>query len=233
MAIFPDLQMEPIIQTQDKTRFDATKSYITVDEAAITLVEIQPNNALGFIDVTGNGPEDWFLDYQFTTVGSVSATVRITTDGAPVTYSRSGVTLLPTEDALFSTDKDLIDHEDDIMDYVRDGRNSFIDKHRLAQDTILDELNDANIRDSSGNRLTKAAILDVKEVKEWSKYYVLMTIFDSQSNVVGDIFDEKARMYEGKMLRAQSNGFLRLDRNGDGIDKNLVDTTAGNLNRRG
>jgi len=36
MAIFPSLELEKIIQTNDKTRLDGTKSFKTVDEADIT-----------------------------------------------------------------------------------------------------------------------------------------------------------------------------------------------------
>jgi len=229
MAIFHSIVIEEIVQVGDKTRIDASKSYVTPDEAAISLVEINPDGS-GFIDVTSNG---YLLDWQFDSDGDKTVSVRITTDGAPETKSKTLPVITEADDKLFSNDKDLVEQEDDILDYVRDGRNTFIDKHRLAQETILDDLNDANIRDTSGDRLTKDAIVDIKEVNEWSKFHTLMTIFDNQSNVVGDIFDEKARMYEGKMLRAQSNGFLRLDRNGNGLDKDQVDTTAGNLRRRG
>lgn len=227
--IFHKIESEKKLQVDDKTRINISKSYVTPDEAAITLMEVEPEAGNGFIDVTSLR----YLDWQYSTDGTKTITSRITTDGAPTTKTKTIEVVTEANDKLFSTDQDLIEEEDDILDYVRDGRNSFIDKHRLAQELILDDLNDANIRDTSGDRLTADAIIDTKEVKEWSKYLTLMVIFDNQSNVVGDIFDEKARMYEGKMLRAKSNGFLRLDRNGDGLDKQLVDTTAGDLNRRG
>lgn len=230
MAIFHHIETEKIIQVDDKVRIDAIKSFVSPDEAAISLVEIEAEAAAGFIDVTNSSKR---LDWEYATDGTKTISVRITTDGAPVVKTKTIEVISELDDYLFSTDQDLIEEEDDILDYVRDGRNSFIDKHRLAQELILDSLNDQNIRSSTGDRLEKAAVIDIKEVKEWSKYLTLMIIFDNQSNVVGDIFDEKARMYESKMIRAQSNGFLRLDSTGDGEDKQLYDTSAGNLNRRG
>ncbi len=229
MAIFHKIISEDVVQVDDKTRIDVSKSFVSPDEAAISLYEVDPGDGSGFIDVTTNR----YLDWQYSADGAITITSRITTDGAPTTKTQTISIVTEVDDKLFSNDKDLVEEEDDILDYVRDGRNSFLDKHRLAQELILDDLNDANIRDSKGDRLTKDAVVDIKEVHEWSKYLTLMIIFDNQSNVVGDIFDEKARMYESKMLRAKSNGFLRLDRTGDGLDKQLVDTTAGDLNRRG
>jgi len=40
--IFGVLELEKVIQIDDRTRLDASKSYTTPDEGDITLIEIQP-----------------------------------------------------------------------------------------------------------------------------------------------------------------------------------------------
>ncbi len=85
MAIFPNLKLEDIVQINDKTRLDASKSF-TADEAAVTLVEIEPESAAGFIDITptvATNSKQYFLDWSYSgTSRTVTVSVRITTDGA-------------------------------------------------------------------------------------------------------------------------------------------------------
>jgi len=227
--IFPSADTEDIVQENDKTRIDARKSFITPDEAAITLFEIEAEAASGYIDVTS----DQYLDWSYATAGTKTATIRITTDGAPVTKEVTLTVVDAATDNLFSSDQDLVDEEDDILTYVRDGRNSFLDKHRLSQELVMDELDNLKIFDQNGDRLTAAAVIDHKEVLEWSKYQVLMIVFDNQSNVIGDIFDDKARKYESKMLRAMNQGIIRLDSTGDGTANKRRDNISGDLTRLG
>lgn len=82
--IFPVLKLEDVVQVNDQTRLDATKSYKTPDEAAITLVEIEPELEAGFIDVTSSK----YLDYQYSSDGDKDVTVRITTDGVPTQLTK-------------------------------------------------------------------------------------------------------------------------------------------------
>ena len=60
MAIFPHIELEDIVQVNDRTRLSAIKSFVSKDEAAVTLVEIEPESGSGFIDVTGAKQADWF-----------------------------------------------------------------------------------------------------------------------------------------------------------------------------
>jgi hypothetical protein len=212
MAIFPSLELEQKLQVDDKTRLDARKSFISTGEAAITLVEIQPEASESFIDVTSNK----YLDWQYATNGTKSVIVRITTDGAPVTFSKDIEVLSIADDKLFSGDAELVPHEPDVLQYTREGRNSFLDVHRTAQDRILTWLDEHRIWDDNGDRLTKAAIIDLEEVNDWSKFLTLKMIFEGLSNAIDDIFHEKAMRYESMMVSARNRASLRLDRDGDG-----------------
>jgi hypothetical protein len=212
MAIFPNLELEALVQENDKTRLDARKSFVTPDEANITLVEIEPESGAGFIDVTSGK----FLDYQFATAGTQTVTVRVTTDGAPVTSTKDIEVVDATTDALFSSDAELTAHEPDILKYVRAGRNSYLDVHRSAQDRIITWLDEHRIWDGDGARLTKDAILDVEEVNDWSKYLTLRLIFEGLSNDVNDVFSSKARGYARMEEEARNRTAIRLDRDGDG-----------------
>lgn len=210
--IFPTLELEQTLQVDDRTRLDATKSYITPDENAITLIEIEPEAGSGFIDVTSSR----YLDWQYSTDGSKSVTVRITTDGAPVTFSKTLPVLSVADDRLFSSDSELLPYEPNLLEWVREGRNSFLDVHRAAQDRILSWLDENRIWDEQGDRLTKEDITDLEEVNDWSKFMTLRLIFEGLSNALDDIFHEKALRYMEMESKARNRAALRLDRDNDG-----------------
>lgn len=210
--IFPTLELEQTLQVDDRTRLSAEKSYITPDENAITLIEIEPEAGSGFIDVTSSR----YLDWQYSTDGSKSVTVRVTTDGSPVTFSRTLPVLSVADDRLFSSDSELLPYEPNLLEWVREGRNSFLDVHRAAQDRILSWLDENRIWDEQGNRLTKEDITDLEEVNDWSKFMTLRLIFEGLSNAVDDIFHEKALRYMEMESKARNRAALRLDRDNDG-----------------
>jgi hypothetical protein len=210
--IFPVLKLENIVQVNDKTRLDGSKSYTTPNEAAISLVEIEPESGAGFFDVT----ENKYLDWQYATNGSKSITLRITTDGSPITLTKALVIISAADDKLFSSDEQLTAHEPNILDYVRDGRNSFLDVHRASQDKILNWLDEHRIVDANGARLTKDAIVNIEEVSNWSKYMTLKTIFEGLSNSVGDVFSAKSKTYEELEVASKNKSQIRLDLDGDG-----------------
>jgi hypothetical protein len=210
--IFPVIQLEASVQESDKTRLDATKTYVTPDEAAITLVEIEPHTGDGYIDVTTN----LYLDWQYPTDGEKTVTLRVTTDGAPESLIKTIMVLSVADDKLFSSDQDLMPYEPELLNWVRAGRNSFLDVHRAAQDRIMTYLDEKRIWDTQGNRLTLDAITDVVEVKDWSKFMTLRLIFEGISNATDDVFHEKALRYKALEVEARNRAALRLDRDGDG-----------------
>ena len=229
--IFPVLKTEDILQTNDKTRLDGVSTYLAGDEADITLIEIEPFDGAGFIDVTTSK----YLDWQYTVSGDVVVSLRVTTDGAPVVTTKTIVVIDPADDNLLSADNDLVAMESDILNWIRPGRSSFLDKHRVARDLILDELDSAQIWKNDGTRYTAADIVDKQEFKEWSRNLTLKVVFESNSNAIDDIFAAKAEKYKTMAISSKTRASYRLDYNQDGeideyYEKN--DNLSGVLLRR-
>lgn len=227
--IFPVLKIENIVQVDDQTRLDARKSYTTPDEASVTLIEIEPDTGLGFLDITSQQ----YLDYQYSTDGDKTISLRVTTDGSPETITETLTITTALDDKLFSSDEELTSHEPDILEYVRAGRNSFLNVHRTAQDRILTWLDEHRITDNNGDRLTKDAIVDTEEVNDWSKFMTLRMIFEGLSNSVDDIFNAKSQGYRELEAIARNRSQLRLDKDGDGeVDRNAYDTRTFRMVRK-
>ena len=220
--IFPNIQIENTVQTNDKTRIDSTKSFISKDEDAITLVEIEAESGSGFIEVGAPGlSKDWFLDWQYATTGTKTVSTRITTSGAPVTSTSTLTVLNATDDALFSSDSDLTALEHDILKWVPPGRNSFKNYHRKAQSLIMAWLDESGYTDVNGDRLGKDTFVDMEEIKYYSSALTLSLIFSSVSNTVDDVFLQKSKQYESMALSHRNRLILRLDTDGDGnVDRN-------------
>ncbi len=217
MAIFPKVRVDKVVQADDGLRLDATSTFVSKDEAAITLVEIEPESGNGFIDVTGTKQKDWFLDWQYSGASrTVDVTVRVTTDGAPVTHTEQIQVVTAADDKLFSDDYDLLVKEEDIIKWLPDGRTSFKYKHRQAQTMIIEDFNERGVVDSDGEKLTKDAFVDLEEVRQWSLNLTLSLIFKDNSNVVGDIYDLKANEYMSEALSHKHRAYFRLDIDGDG-----------------
>lgn len=222
--IFPNLILEDVVQVDDKTRLDASKVFVSKDEAAITAVEIEPETGAGFVSVFGSGQsKDWFLDWQYATAGTKTATCRVTTDGSPVTKTFTLEVLSVADDNLFSTDQDIVALEHDIMKWVPAGRASFKNMHRKAQRLILAWLDENGHTDTSGNRLTKEAIVDKEEVRNWSAALTLQLIYQTMSNAIDDVFMQKSKTYESLAITHRKRLILRLDLTGDGE----IDTSEG------
>lgn len=223
MAIFPNLILDGVVQTNDKTRLDARKSYVTNEPDPITKVEISPDNGVTYIDVTGNlslREPTWYADYQFATDGDFPIRCRVTVGSlSPVTseITKTLVVVSSADDHLFSTDDDLVAIESDIMKYVPDGRSSWIREHRKAQTLIISWLNKNNVRDNMGNLITKANVIDTTELREWSTFLTLSLIYKALSNSVDDVFDKKSKEFSSQAVDARYMYSLRLDLDNDGV----------------
>lgn len=218
--IFPKIQTDDIVQVSDKFRIDASRSYISKGEAAITKVEIEAESGSGFIEVTGSAPlnpDNWYLDWEYATAGSKVISTKITTDGSPTTSTLTVSALTSAVDKLFSDDDDLVQIEGDILRYLPHGRNTFKYIHREAQTEILEWLyTNGYVNVIDDTRLTKDAIIDIQEVNFWSKYLALRLIFQDISNVIGDVFDQKSKMYENDEHKWRQKAILSIDLDGDG-----------------
>jgi hypothetical protein len=218
MAIFPILDAENKVQVNDKTRLGGAFSFLSKDEAAITLVEIEPVAGNGFIDVftSAISPSDYFLDWSYPTDGTAVASLRITTDGAPVTVTKNVEVVTEANDKLFSTDQDIIRYEAEVMDLMPDGYSSFNYMHRKVQTLILDWFNEEGYRLTGNEKITADEILDKDEVRRWSESWVLSMIYADNSNSIDDKFMEKARFYESRSIDSRRRSIIQLDLNKDG-----------------
>lgn len=217
MAIFPYIEIEKTVQVDDRTRISAKKTYLSKGEAAITKVEIDPDG-IGFIEVQGNPvkAENWFTDWQYGTSGTKTVSLRVTTNGAPVTVSKTIEVVTAAADKLFSDDADLVAIETDILKYVPEGKNSFKYAHREAQRQMLEWLWKNGYKKTDGTRITKAEVLDIEEVRFWSKYACLRLLFYDMSNVPDDVFEKKGKEFENEEAKWRTQALLKLDFNGDG-----------------
>lgn len=323
--IFANLEIEQKIQLSDKTRLSAAKSFITVDNDALTSILIKPGDDETSIEVFNSDPEQMFLDWEFVAwkididatnnkidfneggadlVATLSSgtyslsslltetVLKLTAAGAntytfdvdpndkvtinstgsfiflPIGGENKAVSILPTlgfledagsassvtgkrveyltrrvtviasdgEDAaetkktikvysidgdkLFSNDADLRLHEADILKYVPPGRNTFMDVHRRSQDMIMQWLDKEGYVDVYDEKFTKAAIVDIEEVRQWSTFITLRLISEGIRTAADDIWSDKAKSYKGYEVEARNRAVLRLDVDKDGkVDK--------------
>jgi hypothetical protein len=215
--IFPVLENEDVVQVGDMTRLSALKSFGSKDEAEITKVEILPEVGGTWIDVTGASPLDWYLDWTYTGASrAIVPSVRITTNSTPTQLDKAMSIVTKADDYLFSGDTDLLPFEPDILRWTYPGRSSFLNIHRAAQTRILELLDEMGIVDYNKMKLTKAAVIDVTEVRAWSRDLTLHFIFKSLVNAVDDVFSAKAKWYGAEAGRRQERAVLRLDLSGNG-----------------
>lgn len=222
--IFPVIECDDVVQISDKFRIYGFTSYKTPDEGDWTKIEIEPHTGLGFIEVTGDlakpKPERfWFLDYQYSTNGDKTISLRITVGATVVTTTKVISVITAAVDNLFSTDQFLKEQQSDIFRLLPDGKNSFIYKHRAAQNFILDWLWNNGYYKTIGagaEPYVKADIVDIDFISDWSAFVTLRMLFEENQSQGGDIFRVKAGDFLNKEERAREKCLLKLDTDGDG-----------------
>ena len=65
MALFPHLDFEKKIQVNDKSRFNGSKSFVSKNESALTVMTIKPGADGSAINVFNADPLERFLDWEF------------------------------------------------------------------------------------------------------------------------------------------------------------------------
>lgn len=201
------------IQTGEKFRLDLSRTFVHVGD-----------NALQTLEVTAGGETfdvltEKYLDFVYDETGekTISVYAECGGQGHPSTSKDFTITVISEADEnLFSNDDQLLLHEPDIMEYLPRGKGCYKYLHRLSQDKILSELDEKNILDSNGNKLGASDFVDITEVKDWSKFYALMFLYNSLSNSVDDIFNEKYLRYKEYMEQARNRAVIRFDYDGDG-----------------
>ena len=98
--------------------------------------------------------------------GTTLQWLRLQTDHMKAIGEVKGVNLV------FSTDRDLIEDNPDVLDYLKEEENSFIGRHQAARKFILQELKVRGVSD-----IDEWDIADFIAVKQASKSYVLHLIY--------------------------------------------------------
>ncbi len=138
-------------------------------------------------------------------------------------------------DKLFSSDEELTALEPEILKWVTPGRNTFKDVHRRVQKNILTHLDEEGYVDIYDKPYTKAAIVNIEEVRPWATYMAMRLIFEGIHNSKEDVFAEKARTYMSDEIKARNRMVLRIDVDNDGkVDtaEGLGSFSGGRLSRR-
>jgi hypothetical protein len=226
---FAVIKAEKTLRIADKTRLNASESYPGVPGTTITLIEIQPEGTALFYDVTTDG----YLDWQYTTEEVKTATARVTFSDLSVVNATADLNVLAeANDIIFSDDSDLVEFEDDILDYVVIGRNSFLNIHRKTKNVILAEVANKRILNPDGSKITIDQFADLSELREWSTYMTLKFIFESLMANPGDKFEGKRDMYQEMNDKASSRFLLTITSNIDNTTEKRKDLFTGRLVRR-
>lgn len=239
MSIFGNLLFDDTVQVAEKVRLDASTSFVTQDEAAVSLVRIEPEAGNGYITVSGVSvsQKDWVLDWGYATDGAKVISLEITTDGAPVVTTYNLTVLTVVDDALFAGDQDLKKFEPDIMKWLPSGKSTWNFIHRKVQEKILTEIYKLRIFAKDGTKLEKTEVIDKAEVREWATFAALAIIFKGIQNATDDVFGQKAIDYTNKanQFMQYSLNVLALDYDKDGtidLDTEKMDFRSGGLFRR-
>jgi hypothetical protein len=221
MAIFPIIETESVIQVGDKVRIDASKSFTSKDEDPIHEVEIMPEAGGDWVSVyVANNPSAWFLDWSYAgSSRTVTVSCRIRVDGAmgPTQVVTKTISVVSAaDDKLFSADSDLTALEPDVLKWVKSGRSSFLDVHRMAQSKIIEWMDEAGYRNEDGSKVSKNELLDLSEVRPWSRDLTLSLIFFGISNQVDDVFSQKSKFYSSQAKDRADRAVLAWDFNKDG-----------------
>lgn len=224
MATFGYLEIESIVQVNDRTRLSAVKSFAPKGSNAISVVRIRAEATAPWVTLSGPTltQKDWFLDWQYETAGIKTVELEITPlSESPVVFTKSLTVISQADDRLFSSDQDLIAKEADILRWVPAGKNSFLYVHREAQNQILNWLDEIRVHKDDGSKITKTDLPLSDDLKQLSADWALALIFGSISNKPDDAFAQKKLDYMRLVESHKKRGRIIADFNGNGtIDQN-------------
>jgi hypothetical protein len=210
MAQFTIIKADSFVFTGDKIRIDVSESFLTPDETFATVShEVSIDAGVTWFNVSSKKIMDWI----FSTAGNKTITARIssTTGSSTATTTISVIDI--TTAKLFSKDMDLYMYEQDIDAILPKRWSSWNVIHHAAQKWILDWLDEKRVVDQDGNKYTIDDFLDPQEVKQLSCYKALEFIYESNSNLSGDISSIKRDKYRALANEKASRAQLKLDYN--------------------
>lgn len=205
---------EGLVQVNDKTRIDVSKSFVSGDE--ITDIEIEPEASNGFISVFNIDQDKWFLDWSYATDGEKVISVRATDGTNTITQTFNIVVVSESEDNLYSNDAQIFKIENELKKYIPNGRNSYINLHREAQSRILTYLDRKRIWNDDGTPYTKTQLNLDGQLQKWSLYETILMIYTDLFISVGDKFAEKINEYKALRNYERDRGSIRIDKDNSG-----------------
>lgn len=207
------------VSAVDKMTIAATSSFSLFPTTGTNAL-VSPLPTLGFPVRFGRG-DNKFANAATLTGFRIRSLPRAITielgDGATNTSETVYLNIYSVNgDMLFSNDSDLVLHRSDILEWVRDGRNSFKDYHRRAQDLIIANLDEEGFIDIDGDPFDINNIIDEEEFRQWATFLTLRLIFTDISRAPDDTFSEKAKEFSGLEMRHKNRAVSRIDIDGDG-----------------
>jgi len=120
---------------------------------------------------------------------------------------------------VFSDDNDLLESYPDIMEYLPEGKSSFVGYHQSARNYILTYLRNKGKTIKARNAyklLDQFDLHNFEEVRQASKYKALSMIFFNESDQVEDKWYQKAKDFDRLYSESIESDFLSIDENDDG-----------------
>jgi hypothetical protein len=213
--IFLNCIKEDLVQVNDKTRIDVSKSFVS--GSSITGISIKPSEDDVAISVFNTNQERWYLDWAYSSDGEKTITVQATDGTNTVSQNFTINVITAIEDNLYSNDSQIFAIESELKRYIPQGRNSYINIHREAQSRILNYLDRKRIWQDNGEPYTKTQINLHGELQKWSLYEAMLMIYTDLLISVGDKFAEKVNEYKSLRNYERDRGAIRIDKNNNGI----------------
>jgi hypothetical protein len=212
--IFLSCIRESLVQVNDKTRIDVSKSFVS--GSGITAISIKPEASGAFIPVYNNNQAKWFLDWAYATSGTKVITVQATDGVSTVSQNFELEVITEEDDNLYSSDEQIFAIESELKRYIPEGKNSFKNIHREAQSRILNYLDRKRIWASNGEPYTKDQVNLNGELSKWSLYEAMFIIYSDLFVSVGDKFAEKINQYKDLRNSERDRASIRIDKDNSG-----------------
>lgn len=211
--IFGIIKSDDKVFTGDKLRVDLSGTFLSPGSTFATVShEISFDAGVTWFDIS----QKKYIDYIFSTAGSKTIDVRISTTAPLVmTFSKAITCLNLTAQNLFSNDSDLYQYETEIDQYLPKKWSSWNLIHLQAQEWIMDWLDEKRIFNEANQKYVVADLLDKQEVKQLSIAKVLELIYESNINTPGDLFTQKRDKYTAMLQEKASRSTITLDFNGN------------------
>lgn len=214
MSRFGIIKSDDKVFSNDKIRFDFTKSFITPDETLATPKnhEVSFDAGATWIDVTAKR----IIDFIFTSVGTKSVQLRVTTLSGNDVVSKSVEVLNLITQKLFSTDSDLYRYEPEIDNLLPNKWSSWNLIHLEAQRFFIDWLDEKRIFAKDRTKYGVDDLLDRDEVRQFSVFKTLELIYSGNHNVSGDLYQLKRDKYRELANDKLAKSQIALDFNKNG-----------------